>query len=493
MLFGDVLALLGFGVTAVVFLILAREARSKHVSIAGYLLGDRAASHREFGASMVAASTSLATVLLFFLAATPHYGLTLFFCGISYLAGQILFIRILARSKIETSDLSTNAEFWRQFTSARWSAFVIGLLTVTAFLMILFIELYIGSVLVQYYLGGLSTWGKAAAFAILGAIVLGYVSLGGMRVVLKTDAWQLRLMLASMVALFIFAVTVPPSTSPTSVLANVFTVNASRTEIVLFWLWVGLLNIITPFAQLSSWQRIAATKSMSEAWIGLRNNIPSFLMVWLVPVLAFVLLRVRGYAAPDLGGLFDVMRAGPSAIEGLLYPIVFVGFASALFSTADTAMIALQLAVADRSFSGSYFSEAAEAPLKRRLWLVMGVTVALLAVVFGLSEAQLGAWFIPLVYAIFGQLAVIAPQIIYALLSRLRGTSKVQFSALGDVANVVAMMIAWAVAIGAVVLKATGVLPATMTQEIATFVSIGVSSLGVLVGHLSRRLGAGSV
>lgn len=487
MVFGDILAIFGFAVSALVFVWLAREARSKHLSIASYLLGDRSATARDYGTSMVAASTSLATVMLFFLANAQHYGLTLLFCGATYLGGQALFIKILGRANIRTSDLSTNAEFWRIFANAPRSAFVIGILTVTTFLIILFVELYIGSVIIGYYLLDLKTWGKAIAFTILGSVVVAYVRIGGMRVVFRTDAWQLRLMLASMAALIIFAITVPNLDSKEVLLTSVFTVDATFIEVVLFWCWIGLLNITLPFTQLSSWQRIAATKSVAEAWNGLKRQTGSFFVLWFVPVIAFVILSAKGYSLTDLPALFDAMRQGPMAIEGVLYPILFVGFASALFSTADTALIALQFAAADESLTGKFFRTGNERTLRRRLLVTMLAMILLLALIFGLAEAKLGAWFIPLIFAIFGQLAVIAPQIIYALCCRMRGQNFVQFSKLGEFANVVAILLAWLVIIGGTILRANEYLPSRGSQEVATFLGVAISLLGLLVGHLTRH------
>lgn len=491
MVFGDILALLGLLISALVFLWMARLARMRHLTIAGYLLGNRSATRREFGPSMVAASTSLATVVLFFLGTAQFYGLALLFCGVSYLAGQAIFIRLLGRANIKTSDLTTNADFWRQFAGARFSAFAIGLLTVTAFLIILFIELYIGSVIIQYYFKDMTVWTRGIAFVGLGAIVIAYVRLGGMRIVFKTDGWQLRLMIASMIALLIFALTVPVrETNDDLAMPNIFTINATLGEVLIFWSWIALINFTLPFTQLSSWQRIAATSSVSEAWSGLLRTVPAFLTVWLIPVFAFVFLATKGYQINDLSSLLDAMREGPITVEGLLYPILFVGFASALFSTADSAMIALQLAAADKSLSGEYFYRTSEQSLRRRLLLVMVAMIVLLAVVFALAEAKLGAWFIPLVFAIFGQLTILAPQLIYALVSRLRGVAYVQFSRTGDWLNVLALLAAWMIMIVATILKATNVLPAAGTQEVATFVAVAVSSLGILAGHTTRERGS---
>jgi Na+/proline symporter len=103
----------------------------------------------------------------------------------------------------------------------------------------------------------------------------------------------------------IFVLTIPArETSDPITMPSVFTVNATLGEVLLFWGWIAVLNFTLPFTQLSSWQRLAATTSVSEAWKGLLRTIPAFLTVWLIPVFAFVLLATKGYTIQDLSGLF---------------------------------------------------------------------------------------------------------------------------------------------------------------------------------------------
>lgn len=480
MMFTDVLAIVGLAFSAAVFLLLAFQSVQKKSTVESYLLASRSANREDFGPSMVAASTSLATVVLFFLATAQTYGVALLFCGISYLAGQAVFLHILTSNKIDTGELTTNTAFWFSLTGARRSSIFIAIMNITTFAVIFFVELYVGSVIVEYYFPAASQWGKALAFTGISALVISYVRIGGMQAVLKSDAWQMRLMLVSVTALMGFAVLAPATNEASGVtMQSLVSFDADWKQVVLFCAWISVLNFTLPFTQLSSWQRIASTNSASEAWSGLIRSIPQFLAIWVLPVLAFVVLIAKGYSFTDVTSLFDAMRHDAGGAEMMLYPMVFIGFASALFSTADTAMIAFMFASADTQFNDWTDSKK----LRRRLTLATIGMTAILVIVYIVAEAKLATWFIPIVFAIFGQLALIAPQMLYALQRRLSGKGPHQFSRLGDRLNVSFMVMAWVCLLALTYLQATKRLPATGTLEVATFLSVLISGIGVSLGH----------
>ncbi len=483
MIFGDILAVSGLFVSTAVFIGLAFGARTDHIKVEEYLLDSHGATSREFGPSFAAASTSLATVIIFFIATSQLYGPVLFWCGATYLAGQTLFLHIVKGANLDTSALTTNADFWRKFSLAPRSSLFIGILTITSFMLILFVELYIGSVIVSYYLSGIGGGGKAIAFAVLGIVVIAYVRLGGLRVVFKTDGWQLRLMVASMAALLLCAMVSVPSNDTSQIsLPSLWQFSATHIEIFLFCAWIAILNFTLPFTQLSSWQRVAAVKSPSEAWTGLIKTIPHFLIIWMVPVVALMILNSKGFSFTTLPQLFDTMRDSGGLVSSLLYPMVFVGFASALFSTADSAMIALQLAISDNSTFGNALRRKNDHQLRRFLLYFTLILVFLLSLIFGLAEANIGSWFIPLVFAIFSQLSVAAPQLLYGLIKTKKGIFERPMSKAGDWANFVGLFIGWAILIVVTVLRAKNILPSQGSQEIATYIAVAVSAIGLFAG-----------
>jgi len=488
MIFADLIALGAMIISVMMFLYLAMQGATKTISIENVLLASRSAGSTQFGASFAAASTSLATVLIFFISYSSFFGLSLLWCGTTYLLGQILFIRFMKRINVETSNLTTNADFVLQYVHTERTAKAMAALTASAFILILFLELYIGSEIISYYLTNLGSIGKAVAFLSLGLIVIMYVRIGGLTVVFRTDIWQLSILIAACIGLLLFSIIYEPITSGISQATKpILFANATPVQILIFMLWIFVLNLTLPFTQLSSWQRLAATKSIDQAWRGLKLSTPGFLVIWILPVIALVILNAKGVIPNSLSGLFDVLRTGDTELANILYPIIFVGFASALFSTADTAMIALQFSFSDNATFGDRLKSMDEKKLGKVLTSSTIFIIIILAVIYGVAEAQLGSWFIPLVYTIFSQLTIIAPQVIYAMLEVSGKIPEREFQVLSDRINISGIGLAWIVLVGATIGKVYGILPQAGTQEVATYIALIISTVGQIVAAASAR------
>jgi len=489
---GDLLALGGFAFSCAVFFYLAASERSEAIQVEDYFLAKHSVDATRFSHTFVAASTSFATVILFFIATESIYGLTLLLCGLSYYLGQLAFIYWMKSSKIDTGELSTNAMFLLVKTGHKSLARAMSLLTIISFLMILFIELYVGSVIIKYYLPGAAGLTGALPFLLLGIIVFGYVRLGGLTTVIHTDSWQLRLMVLAACAFVAFALVVSPA-GEAYALSNAFTVRASPMVLLLFYGWIFLLNFTLPFTQVSSWQRIAAARSIGEAWKGVLKGAPSFLVVWWLPVVALALLRAKGYEIGSIDSLFEVLRSGGSLAEAILYPMVFVGFTAALFSTADSALIALQLAVLNDTRLQGYLHRMSNERTKQIITGSSLATFVGLAIIYALAESKLTILFIPLVYTLFGQLAITAPQMFYALYYVLNGATVPKFTPGGLRFCVAAMFSGWLVLMGGTVLQTYEVLPRAGTQEVATFLAVLVSTIGLVGRKVPAPLAQSSV
>ncbi len=441
-------AVLGLAFSGFMFYTLASRSRGSTLTVLGYTHADREVDHSRFGASLVASSTSLATVILFFLATASHYGYVLFWTGLTYIAGQGLFTWYVKDKSVLKRDLRTVSDLWFWTVRDQFLARLISVITVTSFLIILFVELYVGTIIVGYFLAryvpaGANLW----AFLMLSVLVIGYVQIGGLRGVMQTDRWQLGLMLIAVAALLFHSILAPVSPAGTPRSSFWFT-NVDFAGAILFCAWILMLNFTLPFSQLSSWQRVTAAKSGKEAWKGFRDHAIPFFLVWMVPIIAFMLLATKGHTYSDLGGLFDEMKSLGDVSEAVLFPLVVVGFGSALFSTADTAMIALGAALADRNTFLSRLEKHQDAQLRRIFtWFAFAVMVAL-AGVFALAEAGLGAWFLPLIYAIFGQLAIVSPLAMYGLLKA--DATPLHMGAGGRLLIAAGLFVGWGVVLGAV-------------------------------------------
>lgn len=471
----DIVAIGGMLVSVVMFVIMASSRTRKALSIESVLLADRSANSSQFGASFAAASSSLATVLIFFLNTSVQFGYLLFWCGATYLFGQIVFIRFLKdKVKIQTSEMTTNADFFLGKTGSIFSSRVIAFLTFFTFLAILFLEIYIGSEILRYYIGLSSNVAQLIAFTLLGLVVISYVRLGGLRVVFKTDVWQLLLMSLACIALLIFAFLQPASENQAAQ-RSYFEFAATGNDVIWFMAWILVVNLTLPFTQLSSWQRLAATKSTKEAYEGLIKTIPQFSIIWFIPVIAFIILNAKGLQFGSLSDVFDSVKAIDPTIAVALFPLIFVGFASALFSTADTALVALQFSISDRATFGPVIAGKSERRIGTIYLVMTSAIVALLGALYALAESY-QSWFMPLIFIVFGQLTIIAPQLIYALRVHSGRWTRRSFTPAATFWNVLGLLIAWIIAVGAGVIETMWGADYAEYQEAATFLALAIST-----------------
>lgn len=490
MVLADFVAWLGMAFSVFIFVLLATKRSNDPTTIESVLLADRKVKSRQFGTSFAAASTSLATVLIFFIGTSEFYGIALLWCGATYLGGQALFLSWMKHINIDTHDLTSNADFVLDQTQSKSAAFCIAFMTTAAFLLILFMELYVGSEILSYYFDLPTGLGKGLAFLGLGTAVILYVRLGGLKVVLRTDVWQYYLMISACLALLAFAWLVPGSENVVeSTASNPWLGSATNIQLGLFMLWILILNLTLPFTQLSSWQRLAATSSTKEAWDGLKRSILGFLIIWMLPVISLVILDHKGFTTTTLSGLFDILRAGGSDLTLAFYPIIFVGFASALFSTADTALIALQFSLSDKSTFGPRISKMNERRLEQFFLIITMGTVLALAVVYGLAESGLGSWFIPLIYTIFSLLTIAAPQVIYSILERSGRIKNRDFTSASAFFNALGIVTGCIILIFTTIAVATGQIENPLGyQEMATYAATGSSLIGLLFAVYFAKL-----
>lgn len=463
----------------VIFFILhAYRARGKELTVESHMLAGRTTNKKMFGASFVVTSTSLATVLMFFLLQSELYGLILLFAGLTFLLGQWFFLSRINLSKVETKDMTSNADFWLNFSKGKKSAVAISLISFVSFLIIFFVELYIGSVILGNYFGFLGQSGAFLAFMFLGLLTIIYVQMGGFKAIIKTDFYQATLVFLAVLGILIFSILLP-SQSGGNYINDLFNFTASSSEVITLLIVLFFLNFTIPFSQVTFWQRIASSPSKKEAFKGFKKYIPLFLFIWLVPVISFKLLNAKGFAFDSIGSFFTLIQSTGGLSEFILFPIIFVGLAAALFSTADSALIAIQFSLVDNTMFKSRFDNLSRKSSRNVLVGASLIIVILLSLIYYLAESQLASWFVPLIFAIFGVLVVVSPLIIFGLIKSQKNED-IRLTRTSD------SLIATGLYIGSISVLATTFIAvqlgsATLSQ-LATLVGIVISLLFLKVG-----------
>ncbi len=475
MTIADWTALIGLLLSGTVFVLLASRAKITSFSLLGYTLADKQVTGQQYGASFVAASTSLATVILFFLSTIQTYGITLLWCGTTYLVGQYFFVRFVRNKEVIKEDVRTIADLWYYTVRSKTNSRLITALTVTSFLIILFVELYVGSIILSYFFASVTGYAKIISFLTIGIIVILYVRLGGLRAVMQTDGWQLRLLIIAVVALLLFSFISQNNNIPT--IPEITSFTSDWTNVFIFWFWILVLNFTLPFTQLSSWQRVAACKSGEEVWNGFKSHIVQFLMVWFLPVIAFAILSAKGLNFGVLDDLLLALKSEGGIAEGILYPLIVIGFGSALFSTADTALIALTTSFADTNTFKKKLESLSVDKLKNLISISSFAIMIILTIIYGIAEANVGEWFMPMIYNIFGQIAIIAPLIIYSLINL--ESEPIHLSKTGNFIISISILLAWLLILFSTYI--THISANQIWSQLATPAGMVITSLGLFL------------
>lgn len=479
----DIIALALLLIVVIFFILHAFRARSKELTVESHMLGGRTTSRKMFGASFVVTSTSLATVLMFFLLQSELYGLILLIAGLTFLLGQWFFLSRINVSNIETKDMTSNADFWLNLSGGRKSAVAISLISFISFIIIFFVELYIGSVILSKYFGFLGQNGAFLAFIVLGLLTITYVQMGGFKAIIKTDFYQATLVFLAVLGILIFSI-ILPSQSGGGYIGNIFNFTASSSEIITLLVVLFFLNFATPFSQVTFWQRVASSPSKKEAFKGFKRYIPLFLFIWLVPVISFKLLNAKGFTFDSIGSFFAFVQSTGGISEFILFPIIFVGLAAALFSTADSALIAIQFSLVDNTMFKSRFDSLSRKSAKNVLIGASLVIVMLLSLIYYLAESQLVSWFIPLIFAIFGVLVVVSPLIIFGLVKSQKN-EEIRLTKLSDSFIAIGLYLG-----GFSVLATTFIavqLGSATLSQLATLVGVIISLIFLIIGLSLRK------
>ena len=423
----ELVALAGLVLSSLIFYVYAYKVNRKNLNMEGFTLSNRSLSDKQFSNTFAASSLSLATVIIFFISTHELYGLFLLVCPITFLAGQYFFFYVVKRCKVDFGNYRTISDLVYAVFPSKKIARLITAITLTSFIGIAFIELYVGSVILTFFLPKSALWQTFSFFA-LGIIVLLYIRLGGYKAIVKTDKWQLSLMMLAIGAIFVFSLFLPYSQSANTTVNSFFYFSENPWLILIFSIQILFNNMAVSFTQLSFWQRVVASASLDEAWQGLKKSTWKTLFIWTVPILAFVLLRTKGYNINDLTNFLNFTRETSFLTSVILFPMIIVGFASALFSSADVAIIAIVHALADKNTFLKPFENLPYARFKKYLTLFTISILIVLSVLYWIKYLELTNYFVPLVYSCLGQMIMLFPVSSYAMYKISRGQYAINFN-----------------------------------------------------------------
>lgn len=255
----ELLAIIGLLISSAIFYRYAREVSQGKLTFDSFIVADSSLQKRQFGNTFAASSVSLATFIMFFFFNSKVYGLFLLISPITYLLGQGLFVWLIKNADINFKECRTLSDLSYKFFPSKTLARLITMMTLSSYLMVVFLELYIGAVVFSIFLPN-NIFYQAVSFFAMGILILMYVRLGGYKALVRTDMVQLVLMLMATFLIFAYGITAPiiNSNKLSEVMLDAMVCTESSLGLIIFSVWLTLLNFLSPFTQIAQWQRLAA-------------------------------------------------------------------------------------------------------------------------------------------------------------------------------------------------------------------------------------------
>ena len=384
----------------------------------------RVVSAREFDAATVATTISLATVILAFAELAPYLGgwllWTVLTTAIGIFVVRLIAPRIWGRMGSFGHHRPTLHEFLgRSFGSPSLMKSA-AICTSLGFLGAFAVELTVGARFLSSLAPEIPMWLGVIVLAGIGVV---YTSLGGFRAVILTDRIQMVAIWIAIVALGIAIVWRVTESGGMHFLIEHIPLAVYdfswRDGLTSFLIGIFLINTPTFAADMSVWQRIAASRKESVVSEGLVRSVVSAAASWgALAILSCLLIAVAPVKEGEnpLATFLSVLGSSGSVVAGALFFLVIIGLYAASLSTASTQLIAAGHTLhTDILRSGKTKGRLAASrhELSMSRFILLVVAVVAILIVEALTFA--GFSIADLVFAVFGAQLSLVPPVFAAL------------------------------------------------------------------------------
>ncbi len=445
------LAISGIVLSGLVFLFYAISIAQKRLSVDGFLISDKQVSGAAFSNTFASSTLSLATTIIFFIEAHRLYGWLMALGPMFFIAVQFILLKLITNLKLDLTKIRTIPDLWHSVFPNKTIARNLSFITVATCIMTMCLEIIIGSEILSVFLPAGAFWNTAAFFSI-SILVLGYVYYGGYRAIIETDKWQLTLLILATIAFVYFAFAAPivnENLKSGDFGRSLFSYSESGWSLCIFIVWACVINFCIGFTDICVWQRMSASRSTEESYKELFRGIWKFIFIFLVPMLCFIAIYTKGHMYGTMPEFLTLVFKNSGAAGYIVFPLIVTGFSAALFSTADTFMIASIYGLCDKN---TFLPTIRKMPslerdaIIRKYLTIFSITLfVFLTAFYYMQQHRIAEWIMPIVYAVWGQVAIIAPLPIYALYRTYKGLPVLQVSKLSSNVLLTFIYIGWAI------------------------------------------------
>lgn len=383
-----------------------------------YFLYNRELASGEYANSFAAASTSLATVLFFFVVLGTEWGLYILFSPLSFFFGIWFFKKFIiprleehnfVAKYSETSPKSagtTIGNYIFERYNSKLIQYIVVSITLIGIMAILLIELYVGIDIFNIFI--VSEY-KEYILIVIAFVAFIYTGFGGLSAVIKTDKKQLWYMLIVASILIVWLISANTNTITTT---NFFPpIIPIKQGLLLPWpLFLNILfiNFFLIPSLLRNWQITAASKNSEEVKKGLNKGLVLLaILSGLFIIFGILFFNIFPETDKSLNGILIALANSNSNIASLiLLPLFFTACLAALLSTVDSSLIPVLQSIfqdfpliKNKTNNKNYFIATI---------LILLFAIGLYFIVFKILKFNLIGW----LFTLFGLVTITGPAII---------------------------------------------------------------------------------
>lgn len=394
------------------------------------------ANAREFSASTVATTISLATVVMAFFELAGRFGVWLFWTVVTTSVG-LLVVRLFAKriwQRISTYDhRPTLHEFLGTEFNSELLSYVGAVCASLGFMFAFAVELTVGSRFFAGLVPGVPTWVVVVALSVVAFV---YTAMGGFRAVIVTDRIQMIsiwLLLLALPAFYLYYVLTHGGWAenfakiPSEILDFSY-----REGLPAFLLGIFVINVPAFISDMSIWQRIAGAQKNETVTGGLLRSVLSSAATWglfaLLACFAFMIVTPADGVNP-LVSVVKIIGGTKGVLAKFVLFFVTLGLYGAMLSTASTQLIAVSHTLYEDVFSRirkQALSDRLTSKKELRISRAILVGAAVISTILVQLLSSAGFSIVDLVFAIYGAQLGLCPLVIGCLLldrERLRRVS----------------------------------------------------------------------
>jgi len=393
-----------------------------------FFLYGRSLESPEYSKSFAAASTSLASVLFFFVTLGVQNGIYIFIAPITYIIGCFLYCKLLLPRldkqgfflNNNTSSVATLGTTLGNYIETRYQSksvkYSVIYITFLGLLSILLIELFVGVTIFSCYLKEVYV---DFALLIITIVVFVYTSMGGLVAVVKTDKVQFKLMLVASLMFMGWLIfkAIAKNDLPGMddlIVRPIFSKEGFLLPYPIFFN-ILIVNLFLIPALLRTWQLAASSPTAKSVKNGIMRGIylTTLLTTLFIFIGIFFFKNVFPSSEMSLNGMLTSLHQSKEFFPSfIVFPLFFSACVAALVSTADSSLIPI-LQSLYQDFNTANNNEWKHRNIVLLTLILLVIALVLYFVVFRILKFNLMSW----LFTIFSLLIIATPSIVWAVIA----------------------------------------------------------------------------